>query len=175
MAIPRNSRAFYRLFTTSRALKALCIVTKFVLSLLGCRLSDRHRCRGRPWVQGQNGDGFAVGAQLPHADGTAVRRAAIDISMPTIPARRGNHARRRQALQSGPLRRRAAYDVCHPAHCSQSERLGPGWPHHAASGLRGEPEEAQADRGLLRRGKTVGPIAKMMLRGHERVRTHSSG
>ena len=43
------------------------------------------------------------------------------------------------------------------------------WPHHAASGLRDQPAETQAGRGAFGSGKTIGGLARPMLRGVKRL------
>jgi transposase len=119
----------------------------------------------------ENRNGFAVGAHLTHADGTAERRAAIDML----------HAHDPGSTRRITLGADKGYDVAefvadlrtmcvtpHIAAKVKSSALDARTTRHAGYAL------SQKKRKLIEEafgwGKTVGPIAKTMLRGLERVR-----
>lgn len=119
----------------------------------------------------ENRNGFAVGAHLTHADGTAERRAAIDMLNAHDPG----------STRQITLGADKGYDV---ADFIDDLRAMCVTPHIAAkakgSGLDARTTRhagyaaSQKKRKLIEEafgwGKTVGPIAKTMLRGLDRVR-----
>jgi len=119
----------------------------------------------------ENRNGFAVGATLTHADGTAERRAAIDLIDAHDP---GSTRRITLAADKG-------YDAAEFVADLRRMCVTP----HIAAKARGSAIDArttrhegyavsQRKRKLIEEafgwGKTVGPIAKTMLRGLDRVR-----
>src|ERR1700682_303407 len=120
----------------------------------------------------ENRNGFAVGAHLTHADGTAERRAAIDMLNAHDP---GSTRRITLGADKG-------YDAAEFVADLRAMCVTP----HIAGKAKGSGIDArtrrhagyavsQKKRKLIEEafgwGKTVGPIAKTMLRGLDRVRT----
>jgi transposase len=120
----------------------------------------------------ENRNGFAVGAHLTHADGTAERRAAIDMLNAHDP---GSTRRITLGADKG-------YDAAEFVADLRAMCVTP----HIAAKAKGSGIDArtrrhagyavsQKKRKLIEEafgwGKTVGPIAKTMLRGLDRVRT----
>jgi transposase len=120
----------------------------------------------------ENRNGFAVGAHLTHADGTAERRAAIDMLNAHDP---GSTRRITLGADKG-------YDAAEFVADLRTMCVTP----HIAAKAKGSGVDArttrhagyavsQKKRKLIEEafgwGKTVGPIAKTMLRGLDRVRT----
>jgi transposase len=120
----------------------------------------------------ENRNGFAVGAHLTHADGTAERRAAIDMLNAHDP---GSTRRITLGADKG-------YDAAEFVADLRTMCVTP----HIADKAKGSGVDArttrhagyavsQKKRKLIEEafgwGKTVGPIAKTMLRGLDRVRT----
>lgn len=119
----------------------------------------------------ENRNGFAVGAHLTHADGTAERRAAIDMLDAHDP---GSTRRITLGADKG-------YDAAEFVADLRTMCVTP----HIAAKTKGSAVDArttrhagyavsQKKRKLIEEafgwGKTVGPIAKTMLRGLDRVR-----
>ena len=119
----------------------------------------------------ENRNGFAVGAHLTHADGTAERRAAIDMLNAHDP---GSTRRITLGADKG-------YDAAEFVADLRTMCVTP----HIAAKATGSAVDArttrhagytvsQKNRKLIEEafgwGKTVGPIAKTMLRGLKRVR-----
>lgn len=119
----------------------------------------------------ENRNGFAVGAHLTHADGTAERRAAIDMLNAHDP---GSTRRITLGADKG-------YDAAEFVADLRTMCVTP----HIAAKAKGSGVDArttrhqgyavsQKKRKLIEEafgwGKTVGPIAKTMLRGLDRVR-----
>jgi len=119
----------------------------------------------------ENRNGFAVGAHLTHADGTAERRAAIDLLNAHDP---GSTRRITLGADKG-------YDAAEFVADLRTMCVTP----HIAAKAKGSGVDArttrhqgyavsQKKRKLIEEafgwGKTVGPIAKTMLRGLDRVR-----
>jgi transposase len=119
----------------------------------------------------ENRNGFAVGAHLTHADGTAERRAAIDLLNAHDP---GSTRRITLGTDKG-------YDAAEFVADLRTMCVTP----HIAAKAKGSAIDArtrrhagyavsQKKRKLIEEafgwGKTVGPIAKTMLRGLDRVR-----
>ena len=102
----------------------------------------------------ENRNGFVVEATLTHADGTAERRAAIDMLDALDPG-----STRRITLGADKGYDAAEFvetlrdDVRDAAHRGEGERLGHRRSHHAARRLRSEPAEAKACRGAVRLGQ----------------------
>ena len=119
----------------------------------------------------ENRNGFAVGAHLTHADGTAERRAAIDMLNAHDPG-----SERQITLGADKGYDVAEFvadlrDMCitpHIAAKTKSSAVDGRTTRHAGYAV------SQRKRKLIEEafgwGKTVGPIAKTMLRGLDRVR-----
>ncbi len=120
----------------------------------------------------ENRNGFAVGAHLTHADGTAERRAAVDMLNAHDP---GSTRRITLGADKGydaaefVANLRAMCVTPHIAAKANGSALDARTRRHAGYAV------SQKKRKLIEEafgwGKTVGPIAKTMLRGLDRVRT----
>ena len=119
----------------------------------------------------ENRNGFAVGAHLTHADGTAERRAAIDLIDAHDP---GSTRRITLAADKGYDAAEFVADLrrmCVTPHIAAKAR---GSAIDARTTRHGGYAVSQRKRKLIEEafgwGKTIGPIAKTMLRGLDRVR-----